>query len=160
MVLVMEQEADIQRALRVLAFVGLEGQVKGYLAGGMKTWINRGLSIKTLPQISVQQLSQQMEADPSWQVLDVRDPSEWDAGRIASAHHMSYKVLRQRLKEVKITPDKPVSVLCAGGMRSSTACSILLMNGYEQVYNVTGGMSAWAAACLPMVDAYGQPIRS
>jgi hydroxyacylglutathione hydrolase len=72
---------------------------------------------------------------------------------------MSYKVLRQRLKELQLTPDKPVSVLCAGGMRSSTACSILLMNGYEQVCNVTGGMSAWAAACLPMVDAYGRPIK-
>ncbi|MCS5701833.1 MAG: rhodanese-like domain-containing protein, partial [Acidobacteria bacterium] len=42
-----------------------------------------------------------------------------------------------------------VAVLCAGGIRSSTACSILLRNGYRRVYNVTGGMGAWTAANLP-----------
>ena len=40
---------------------------------------------------------------------------------------------------------------CAGGIRSSTACSILQRNGYEHVHNLTGGMAAWKAARLPMV---------
>lgn len=50
-----------------------------------------------------------------------------------------------------------VSVICAAGARSSTACGVLLRNGFRRVRNVAGGMGAWAAAGLPMVDATGEP---
>ena len=48
-------------------------------------------------------------------------------------------------------PGDAVAVVCASGVRSSTACSILLRNGYQRVHNVTGGMGAWNAAALPTV---------
>ena len=39
--------------------------------------------------------------------------------------------------------------------RSSTAIGLMLREGYSKLYNVTGGMEAWAQARLPMVDATG-----
>ena len=71
---------------------------------------------------------------------------------------MNYKFLRDRLDELTLTPDDRIVVTCAGGLRSSTACSILLMNGYKHIFNLTGGMSAWAASGLPMVDVQGRPV--
>ena len=64
---------------------------------------------------------------------------------------MGFRVLSDHLDEIGISPVDEVAVICASGVRSSTACSVLLRNGYQNVYNVTGGMSAWNAACLPTV---------
>jgi rhodanese-related sulfurtransferase len=64
---------------------------------------------------------------------------------------MSFKLLDQHLDEIGISPEEHVSVICAAGIRSSTACSILLRRGFENVNNVTGGMTAWNAADLPKV---------
>jgi hydroxyacylglutathione hydrolase len=64
---------------------------------------------------------------------------------------MSFKHLEQRLDEIGIGPKEHVSVVCAMGIRSSTASSILLRHGFENVSNVTGGMGAWNAADLPTV---------
>ena len=71
---------------------------------------------------------------------------------------MNYKFLRDRLEQLAISPDENIAVMCAAGMRASTACSILAMNGYTHVNNVTGGMNAWAAAKLAMVDNAGELV--
>lgn len=150
-VLVTGSAADAQKAVHLMAFLGLDGRVKGYLRGGIDSWIMAGKEQATLPQISVYQLQEFLEENMDMQVLDVRETSEWDDGHIANAHHMNYKVLRQSINELDIQPDQHVSVTCARGLRSSTACSILQMHGYQHVYNLTGGMSAWKAAKLPTV---------
>ena len=93
------------------------------------------------------------------QVLDVRETSEWDAGHIDNAQYMNYKFLSDRIEQLQLQREHHISVLCARGLRSSTACSILLMNGYKHIYNVTGGMSAWSSAGLPMIDVAGQVIH-
>lgn len=159
LLLLLEDEADLRRTLKAMAFLGLDQRVKGYISGGIRAWLNNGLPVKTLPQITVQQLRYELQNGSEMNVLDVRDVSEWDAGHIEVAHHMNYKHLRQQLNRLALKPDDPISVLCAAGMRSSTACSILLMNGYRHIHNVTGGMNAWASAGLPMVDGAGQPLN-
>ena len=73
---------------------------------------------------------------------------------------MNYKTLRQNIDRLPLRQDDKIDVLCAGGLRSSTACSILKMNGFRNIYNVTGGMSAWASARLPMVDGAGKSVTN
>ncbi len=153
MILVLEHDAETQRAMHALAFLGLDQRVEGFLVDGMTAWLNSGRPVETLPQVSVQQLHQfrQSPNGLDMQVLDVRETSEWDAGHIEGAYYMNYKLLREQIESLALTPDDHISVVCAGGLRSSTACSILLMNGYKHVYNTTGGMRAWTAADLPLV---------
>lgn len=158
LVLVFEDDADVRKALHAMAFVGLDGRVTGYLRGGVKSWLNQGLQLQTIPQMSVQQLNRNLQNGADMKVLDVRETSEWEAGHIKNAHYMNYKHIRQQIDDLSLTPNDHISVVCAGGLRSSTACSILLMNGYQNVNNVTGGMGAWAAAGLPMVDAAGAAV--
>lgn len=158
MIVVLDNDADAQRVMHALAFLGLDQRVKGFLMGGINNWLNKGLPLRTLPQVSVQQLADHLQNDLDMRVLDVRETSEWDAGHIEGAHYMNYKFLREKIDSLALKPDDHVSVLCARGLRSSTACSILLMNGFKHVHNVTGGMSAWAAAGLSMLDAHGSTV--
>lgn len=155
MLLVLPKGTDPARALEPLAFLGLDQRVKGILDGGMGAWIGAGLPHETLPQISVHQLMRHLGNGSPMRVLDVRETSEWDDGHIEGASYLNYKRLREHMDELDIATDEALAVLCAGGVRSSTACSLLQMAGYQRVHNVTGGMGAWRAASLPMVDAQG-----
>ncbi len=155
MVLVTDTDDQAQRVIYTLAFLGLDQRVKGYLSGGMGAWLEKGMIHKTIPQMTVHQLYDSIMNKEDIKVLDVRDTSEWNVGHIESAYHMNYKHLRERLDSIPVKPEDSVVVLCAGGLRSSTACSILSMNGFNHVYNVTGGMSAWSAANYDMVDFEG-----
>jgi hydroxyacylglutathione hydrolase len=101
--------------------------------------------------MSVNELQRALAQGNGMRVLDVREPDEWNDGHVQGAASMSFKVLEQHLADIGIETDEQVAVMCAGGIRSSTACSILLRNGYRRVHNVTGGMSAWKAAELPTV---------
>jgi hydroxyacylglutathione hydrolase len=159
-VLVTEKDSQVTRALRSMAFVGLDQRVQGYLAGGMNAWLEAGLPQNTLPQISVDQVHERLHKNGDLKVLDVRETSEWEAGHIQGGHYMNFKHLPLQLEELEITRQDETAVICASGMRSNTAASILLMNGFEHISNVSGGMQAWSKAGLPMIDAGGQLIQS
>jgi len=81
-------------------------------------------------------------------VIDVREPFEWLDGHIDGAIHlpMMESVARRDLAP----PDRPKAVLCAGGLRSSTAISALKRHGIQHWYNVTGGMTAWTKSGYPI----------
>ena len=155
LLLAVEDASEASQALHKLAFVGLDQRVEGYLEGGMQAWCDAGKAVVGLEQISVQELYDQLNNGLGMQAFDVREPSEWATGHIEGAHMMSYKQLPERLDELQLGTDQHLAVVCGSGVRSSTACSVLLREGFENLYNVTGGMTAWAAAGLPMVDDGG-----
>jgi len=71
--------------------------------------------------------------------------SEFDEGHIKGAKHIYLGHIQQRLKELP-NKEEMICCICGGGSRSSLAASVLEKNGYENVYNVFGGMTAWNAA--------------
>ena len=154
MILVTNTAEEAQRAIYLLAFLGLDQRVKGFVEGGMEAWASAGLPVSKLEQMSVQTLYQKLQSN-GHQVLDVRETSEWDEGHVENAHYMNFKVIRNRIGELSLTPEDHVAIVCATGKRSSTAGSILLMNGYQHVVNVIGGMTAWREAGYPMINAEG-----
>ncbi len=154
MILVTNTAQEAQRAIHLLAFLGLDQRVKGFVEGGIEAWSNAGLPVSKLEQMPVQTLYQKLQSN-GHQVLDVREASEWDSGHVENAHYMNFKVIRDQVHELSLTPDDHIAIVCATGKRSSTASSILLMNGYQHVYNVIGGMTAWRDASYPMIDAEG-----
>jgi hydroxyacylglutathione hydrolase len=129
--LVLDGDELVERALLALAFIGLDQRA-------------------TLPQISVHEVHRNVGKNGTMKLLDVREKVEWDGGHIEGAHHMSYKDLREHIGELTLNPDEHISVICAMGARSGTASSILRVNGFQNVHNVTGGMAAWSSADLPI----------
>ncbi len=98
------------------------------------------------PEISVQDLA---ALGPTARVIDVREPSEWDAGHVAHALLVPLATVPEHLERFDGTP---TYVICRSGNRSGTACRFLLDQGIDAV-NVAGGMLAWAAAGLPVETA-------
>lgn len=81
------------------------------------------------------------------QFIDVRSRSECASGVPAGAKNIPLPTLEAQLQH--LDPNLPVVCICAAGMRSASACRLLLKNGFEDVHNVTGGTMAWKAAGLP-----------
>lgn len=84
-------------------------------------------------------------------LLDVREDKELaETGRIPHARHIPLSRLNERLAELKAGKDKPVVAYCRSGSRSNKAATQLRKAGYEQVYNLAGGILAWENANLPL----------
>lgn len=146
--LVVDQPSQVTEVVTHLLRVGFD-DVQGYLQGGMDAWETAGLPLVTLATLSVHDLKRRLDQREKLTVLDVRTTAEWNAGHIDGAVQIHGGKLQERMHEVP--RDKPVAVICGSGYRASIAASFLQRNGYEDVANVVGGMTAWRAAGLPTV---------
>jgi rhodanese-related sulfurtransferase len=86
-------------------------------------------------------------------VLDVREPSEYAAGHIAGSMSIPLGKLSSRMSE--LPKDREIICVCASGSRSGSAARCLLSNGYT-VLNLSGGMSRWQRAGLPVKKGMGK----
>jgi molybdopterin/thiamine biosynthesis adenylyltransferase/rhodanese-related sulfurtransferase len=82
-------------------------------------------------------------------VIDVRQPSEFDAGHIPGATLLPLGDLASRLAEVLPDRDEPLLVHCAVGARSTRASAYLAANGYTRVANLAASLADWRAAGGP-----------
>jgi rhodanese-related sulfurtransferase len=91
-------------------------------------------------------------------LLDVREPEEWAAGRIAGAVHIPMNRVPHQLKfdAGAVTPDASIVVVCKVGGRSAAVTAWLRNQGYDAV-NLEGGMLAWEQARRPMEADGGVP---
>ena len=74
-------------------------------------------------------------------LLDVREPIEfhtWNIGGI----NIPVSALENKLNELKWNKDDEIIVVCRAGIRSATAKSILMLNGYKNIRNLSGGLMA------------------
>ena len=85
-------------------------------------------------------------------VLDVRNEAEFAGGHIVDAKHIPLDKLAERLNELNKYKDKPILVNCQRGMRSAKACDVLRNAEFKQIHNLQGGLDAWLAAKLPVVN--------
>ena len=144
-VLIAESLEAVSEARMRLARIGLE-DARGYLRGGIDAWSHAGLPVATLPQISVEVLTDRLQGN-GLQVLDVRREPEWEAGHIPGATW--WPLDNFKVAPPEVDRDLPIAVHCKGGYRSMIACSLLQRAGFQNVVNVTGGFDAWLEAKLP-----------
>ncbi|MBP1605602.1 MAG: fold metallo-hydrolase, partial [Acidobacteria bacterium] len=128
--------------------VGLD-DVRGYLMGGIETWVRAGYPLAQTPQVSVSALAALLDRGDTLRILDVRDPAEWREGHIRGAIRVRCGELSKRLDEIP-RDGGPIAIVCAAGYRSTVAASVLERAGFSSVINVTGGMNAWKQAGLPL----------
>ena len=88
-----------------------------------------------------------LSALPAPVVIDVREPFEYADGHIAGVTHIPLGELVQRLDEVP--RQGSVYLVCAVGGRSAQAAAFLADQGVDAV-NVSGGMTSWRQAGLPI----------
>ncbi len=81
------------------------------------------------------------------QLIDVRQPEEYAAGRIAGARLIELSELTAKAKT--IAPDRPVVFYCRSGSRSAMATEAFTQAGFD-AHNMAGGLLDWTAAGLPL----------
>ena len=83
-------------------------------------------------------------------VLDLRSTEDYAAGHIRGARSIPAGQLGQSLDTLKRYKDKPVIVYCERGATAAAAMRTLAQQGFAQVANLRGGLSAWRAEQLPV----------
>ncbi|HEY6402761.1 MAG TPA: rhodanese-like domain-containing protein [Blastocatellia bacterium] len=142
-----DDESKVDEAVVRLARVGIEN-VKGHLAGGMDAWRRAGFGVNVIAQISIDDLSDLLNSQKDLQVIDVRQPGEYDAGHVPSAVNAPLARVVESVRE--FDPTRRTAVICAGGFRSSAATSVLERLGFKKLLNVLGGTGAWIKAGYPV----------
>jgi len=82
--------------------------------------------------------------------IDVRTDKEFRDGHIVNAINIPQSNLPNRTTELEKYKNKPIIIGCKSGNRSGAACSMLKKQGFEHVYNLSGGILAWQSANLPI----------
>ena len=130
----------IEEITKALLRIGLDN-VYGYV-NDMDAWSNAGHELHIVKQLSCCELKNLIDsAEKDFEIIDVRGKSEYQAGHIENARNIHVGYLIENLD--KLSKEKQYVLNCASGDRSSLAASILVGNGYKNVYNLTGGYNTW-----------------
>jgi len=92
-----------------------------------------------------------IESNKDIVVIDVRTISEYKSGHISDAISIPLLSLKQRINE--LDKEDSIIVYCKGGSRSEEACKILTQNGFENIFNLEGGIDAWSFAGYEIVES-------
>ena len=105
-----------------------------------------------VPAISVHDLKRKRDVREAIQLIDVREPFEFEIARIDGAKLIPLGQLANRLHELKRNGQTVVH--CHTGMRSAQAVQMLRQTGFTNVYNLEGGIDAWANEIDPAMQKY------
>ncbi len=110
-------------------------------------WQSMGRGLKKLSPMDATQLINREDAV----VVDVRTDGEFNQGHIVNAVNIPQKSIEEQLTKLNKYRNKPIIMACRTGQVASGVGSRLRKNGFEQVYNLAGGLAAWEGANLPLV---------
>jgi adenylyltransferase/sulfurtransferase len=106
-----------------------------------------------VPEISVQELRYILEQNkPDFCLIDVREQKEWDIARIQGAALRPLSTFRDNYQD--LPRDKNLYIHCKVGGRSKIAVQFLMDKGFTKVFNVRGGIDAWAKEIDPSMPKY------
>ena len=105
-----------------------------------------------VPMVSVDDFRARREAGDPSELLDVREPHEWEIARIPGARLFPLSQLLSRVHE--LDSSKSYTLSCHHGIRSVQAYRILEMTGFRKLRVLDGGVDAWAARIDPTMPRY------
>lgn len=101
-----------------------------------------------IKEIEVSELWAMLEQKQPLRLIDVRSSAEIAAGIIPGGEALPLHLLPVRIQDVP--RDQQVVFYCRTGARSAQACMFLGQYGYDNVYNLRGGIVTWAQNGLPI----------
>ena len=106
----------------------------------------------SVASISVAELKRKMDSREPLTLIDVREPYESEIARIEGSKLIPLGELETRLGE--IPREKMIVMHCHSGMRSERGAQLLRQAGFENVYNLEGGIEAWSSEVDSTVPRY------
>jgi rhodanese-related sulfurtransferase len=106
-------------------------------------------------QCTVADVKARLDRGERFQLIDVREDSEWAVDRAAGARHIGRGVLERDIESLIPEKATPLVLYCGGGFRSALAADNLQKMGYTNVISMDGGIRAWREAGLPLEKGKG-----
>lgn len=138
-IVIVAPEGREEEAVTRLARVGYDN-AHGYLKGGMQAWIDAGLPVEKIENISAQEFVTGIENNSISHPLDVRKPGEYESSHIDNVPLSTLELVEENISQ--FDTNTAYHVHCAGGYRSVIFSSILKAHGIKNVVNVAGGYAA------------------
>jgi rhodanese-related sulfurtransferase len=116
--------------------------------------INKNMPNRVTSKISVSganSLIQKNYGNPDFVIVDVRTPAEFNQGYLSGAMNIDYNAGNFRNEISKLDKTKTYLVYCRVGHRSGLAAAIMNALGFNEVYDMDGGIEAWRDAGYPVV---------
>jgi molybdopterin/thiamine biosynthesis adenylyltransferase/rhodanese-related sulfurtransferase len=105
-----------------------------------------------IPTMSVHDLKRKMDDGETFELIDVREPFEFEIARIDGAKLIPLGDIPERAAELR--GEQLIIVHCHSGRRSAQAVRLLQQRGFTNVYNLEGGIDAWSDQIDPSVPRY------
>lgn len=105
-----------------------------------------------MQHLNAQELKKRLDAAEPPRVLDVREAWEVQVCALPGSQHIPMRDIPERLAE--IDRDRDMVVLCHHGVRSLAVANFLAGHGYARIYNLDGGIDAWAKEVEPGMAKY------
>lgn len=104
-----------------------------------------------MKEITVKELKRKLDKQEDFQLIDVREEFEFEVSNLNGENIPLGGLL---LEVEKIATDKPVIIHCRSGARSAAAIMQLEAQGFSKLYNLKGGIVAWAQEIDPNMPVY------
>ena len=98
-----------------------------------------------IKSMNVSELKSKIDNNENIVLVDCREQDEWNSGYIKSAILIALSEFAPKHGEILTDKSKTVVVQCRSGRRSLTACQLLLAEGFEDIYNLDGGILEWTS---------------
>lgn len=104
-----------------------------------------------MKEITVEELKAKMDGQEDFQLIDVREEFEYETSNINGEHIPLAEII---LEKDKISHEKPVVIHCRSGKRSAQAITLLEREGFDNLFNLQGGILAWRDTFDPDMQVY------
>ena len=102
-----------------------------------------------IKEVEVSELARMKENGEAVRIIDIRQAVEVSGGTIPNAEAIPMHVIPLRINELK--QDETLIMVCRSGARSAQGVGFMAQQGFENVYNLRGGIIAWAQNGMPLM---------
>ena len=106
-------------------------------------------AVARVKEVSNDEVAARIAAGEKFALIDVREESEFAAGRIKGAKHLGRGIIERDVEKAIPDVDTEIVLYCGGGFRSALAAESLEKMGYRNVKSMAGGWRGWKAKALP-----------
>jgi rhodanese-related sulfurtransferase len=104
---------------------------------------------KRVTEVSIDDVAARISRGDRFELVDVREESEFSKGRITGARHLGKGIIERDIEKAIPDPGADIVLYCGGGFRSALAAENLQRMGYTNVKSMDGGWRGWTAKGLP-----------
>ena len=118
----------------------------------MMSSCSEGQTQSTDNKLSAVEFANKIKTTPLATVLDVRTPEEYNKGHLLNAVNYDWNGNDFKEKTATLGKSQTLFVYCLSGGRSADAIKQLRSDGFQNIYELKGGIMKWRAANLPLTD--------